>query len=44
MIQLFDHPGYSEFVYVAWIFAIIFYILSYLSLVMPKWLVKRIER
>ena len=44
MIQLFDHPGYSEFVYVAWIFAIIFYILSYLSLVMPKWLVKRINR
>jgi len=44
MILLFKHPGYSEFVYIAWIFAIMFYVLSYLSLVMPKWLVKRIER
>ena len=44
MIMLFKHPGYSAFVYVAWIFAIMFYILSYLSLVMPKWLVNRIER
>lgn len=44
MIVLFDHPGYSEFVYVAWVFAIIFYILSYFSLVMPKWLVNRIQK
>ncbi|MFX1406448.1 MAG: hypothetical protein ACFFC9_15765 [Promethearchaeota archaeon] len=44
MITLLDHPGYSVFVYIAWIFAIIFYILTYLSLVMPKWLVKMIEK
>ncbi len=44
MIALFDHPGYSEFVYVAWIFAILAYILMYLSLVMPKWLVNRIQK
>ncbi|MFX1354929.1 MAG: hypothetical protein ACFFGP_13300 [Promethearchaeota archaeon] len=43
MIVLFDHPGYSIFVYIAWIFAIAFYILTYLSLVMPKWLVKKIK-
>ncbi len=43
LITLFDHPGYSEFVYLAWFFAILFYILSYLSLVMPSWLVKRIK-
>ncbi len=43
MIVLFDHPGYSPFVYVSWMFAVIFIVLSYLSLVMPKWLVKRIE-
>jgi hypothetical protein len=44
MIVLYDHPGYSEFVYIAWIFAIIFYILTYLSLVMPDWLVRRIKK
>jgi len=44
LITLFDHPGYSEFVYIAWIFALIFYILTYLSLVMPKWLKNRIEK
>ncbi|NHJ24642.1 MAG: hypothetical protein EAX89_08705 [Candidatus Lokiarchaeota archaeon] len=44
MIALFDHPGYSEFVYIAWIFAILAYILMYLSLVMPKWLVNRIQK
>jgi len=38
MIVLFNNPGYSPFVYIAWIFGITFYILSYLSLVMPKWL------
>jgi hypothetical protein len=43
LITLTDHPGYSEFIYVAWIFAVVFYIVIYLSLVMPKWLVKRIE-
>lgn len=43
MIVLFDHPGYSVFVYIAWIFAVAFFILTYLSLVMPKWLIKRIK-
>jgi len=43
MIVLYNHPGYSEFIYVAWIFAIVFYILIYLSLVMPEWLIKRIK-
>ena len=44
MISLFSHPGYSEFVYVAWIFAILFYIFCYISLIMPKWILKRIEK
>lgn len=44
MIVLYDHPGYSEFVYVAWIFAAIFIVLTYLSLVMPNWLVKWIKK
>jgi len=39
LIILFNHPGYSEFTYIAWIFGIIFIILAYLSLVMPDWLV-----
>ncbi|TXT59593.1 MAG: conserved membrane protein of unknown function [Promethearchaeota archaeon] len=42
MIVLFNHDGYSIFVYVAWIFGIAFYILSYLSLVMPDKLKKLI--
>jgi hypothetical protein len=44
LITLTNHPGYSEFVYIAWIFAILFFIFIYLSLVMPKWLVDRIEK
>ena len=44
LIVVFDHPGYSQFVYVAWVFAMLFYIVSYLSLVMPDWLVKRIQK
>ena len=44
MIVLYSHPGYSEFVYIAWIFAVIFIILTYLSLVMPTWLVKWIKK
>ena len=44
LITFTDHPGYSEFVYVAWVFAILFFIFTYLSLVMPKWLVERIEK
>jgi len=38
LITLYGHPGYSEFVYVSWIFAILVYVFSYLSLVMPDWL------
>lgn len=44
LITLTDHPGYSEFVYIAWIFAILFFVFTYLSLVMPKWLVDRIVK
>ena len=44
MIALFAHSGYSPFVYVAWIFAILFYVFCYISLVMPKWVLKRIEK
>ncbi len=44
LITLTDHPGYSEFVYIAWIFAILFFVFTYLSLIMPKWLVDRIEK
>ncbi|NVM17876.1 MAG: hypothetical protein HWN80_09175 [Candidatus Lokiarchaeota archaeon] len=44
LITLTDHLGYSEFVYIAWIFAILFFVFTYLSLVMPKWLVDRIEK
>ncbi len=38
LIVLFDHPGYSIFVYIGWIFAVLFIVLSYLSLIMPQWL------
>ncbi|MFX1489671.1 MAG: hypothetical protein ACFFBI_11015, partial [Promethearchaeota archaeon] len=44
LITIFNHPGYSEFTYIAWIFGMIFIILSYFSLIMPEWLVKRIQR
>ena len=43
LIVLFNHPGYSEFVYIAWFFALLFTIFSYLSLIMPKWLVKQLK-
>lgn len=44
MIIFFNHPGYSGFTYIAWIFGLIFIVLSYLSLIMPDWLVKRIKK
>ena len=44
MIALFDHPGYSIFVYIGWAFAILFIVLSYLSLIMPKWLINLISK
>ncbi len=43
LIVLFDHPGYSVFIYIAWIFAGLFLVFIYLSLVMPDWLVRRIK-
>ena len=44
MIVLYKHPGYSIYVYIAWIFAVIFVVLTYFSLEMPNWLVKRIKK
>lgn len=44
MIIIFKHPGYSEFLYIAWIFAIMFIALSYFSLAMPDWMVQRIMK
>jgi len=45
MIVVFtDHPGYTIFIYLAWIFALLFMVLSYMSLVMPEWLIKLIEK
>ena len=43
LITLTDHPGYSGFTYIAWIFGIIFIVLIYLSLIMPEWLVNWIK-
>lgn len=43
VLIFFGHPGYSEFVYIAWFFALLFTIFSYLSLIMPKWLIKRLQ-
>ena len=40
MVVAFDHPGYSEFTYIAWILLGVGIVTSYLSLVMPGWLVK----
>ena len=44
LILYFNSPGYSVFVYVAWVFAVLFYIFMYLSVGMPAWLVQRITR
>ena len=44
LITFFDHPGYSDFTYIAWIFGIIFIILVYLSLIMPDWLVNWVKK
>jgi hypothetical protein len=43
MIVFYNHPGYSEFQFISWVFALIFIILSYFSLIMPEWLIKRIK-
>lgn len=44
LIVFYDHPGYSIFIYIAWIFALVFLILSYFSLFMPKRLLERLEK
>ena len=44
LITLFNHPGYSDFIYLAWVFGLIFIILSYMSLVMPDWLIGWIKK
>ena len=44
MITLFDNEGYTIFIYIGWVFGMIFIILSYLSLIMPEWLKKRIKK
>ena len=43
-ITLFNHPGYTDFIYIAWVFGLLFTILSYMSLVMPDWLIRRIKK
>ncbi len=44
LIVFFDHPGYSEFIYIAWFFALLFSIFSYFSFAMPNSLKKWIEK
>ena len=44
LVSFFDHPGYSDFTYIAWSFGVIFIILVYLSLIMPDWLVRWINK
>ena len=44
LIIAFDSPGYSIFVYIAWVFGMLFYICMYLSVAMPEWFVKRISK
>jgi hypothetical protein len=43
LIIAFDYPGYSVFVYIAWVFGMLFYICMYLSVAMPAWFEKRIS-
>ena len=44
LIVLYDDPGFSIYFFIAWGFVLLFLIFSYLSLVMPNWLVKKIEK
>nr|MDO8088917.1 hypothetical protein [Candidatus Sigynarchaeum springense] len=44
LIVAINHPGYSEFVYIAWVFAVLFHVLIYLSVVMPDWFMKRLRK
>ena len=43
-ITFFSHPGYTLFMYIAWFFLMAFFVLSYLALIMPKWVEKRIKK
>lgn len=43
-ITFFNHPGYTIFMYFAWLFLMAFFILSYLALIMPKWVENRIKK
>jgi len=36
----FDLPGYSIFVFIAWIFGFFFFIFCYIGYIMPQWLIK----
>jgi hypothetical protein len=44
LIVAFASGGYSIYVYIAWVFAIAFYLCMYLSVAMPRWFVTRITR
>ena len=43
LIVFYDYDGYSIFVYIGWMFALVFLILSYLSLFMPKRMLERLK-
>jgi hypothetical protein len=43
LIVLYNAPGYSIFVYFAWVFAIAFFIVMYLGLIMPPWFKKSLH-
>jgi len=44
LIVAFEHPGYSIFVYLGWVFAFLFVLFLYFSLVMSKWITDRLDR
>jgi len=44
LIVFMNNYGYTIFVYIAWIFAFLFMAFTYLSFIMPKWLVNMIEK
>ncbi|MEX2753756.1 MAG: hypothetical protein Q6365_000085 [Candidatus Sigynarchaeota archaeon] len=44
LIVILKHPGYSEFVYAAWVFAVAFSVLMYVSVVLPEWFVQRLRK
>jgi hypothetical protein len=44
LIVFTNNYGYTIFVYIAWMFAFLFMGFTYLSFIMPKWLVNMIEK